>query len=294
MSRPVFRFAPSPNGPLHLGHALSALTNQRMAKRRDGRLLLRIEDIDTERCTPVFEVSMIEDLRWLGIEWEQPVRRQSEHFGEYKAALDRLAAKGLVYPAFMSRGEVRAAIALHESDGREWPRDPDGVPHYPGRERTLPRARIRAMLESGAPFSWRLDMRAALALAGEVGAWTELDGDDLSDSRRASFDTARWGDVVLGRRDIPASYHLCVVLDDALQGVTHVVRGMDLRHATAVHRLLQVLLDLPEPQYHHHRLILDEEGRKLSKSRGSSALSALREADATPTDIARIVDLGPF
>jgi len=290
-SRPVFRFAPSPNGPLHLGHALSALLNADMAMRTGGRLLLRIEDIDPERCTPAFEAAMLEDLAWLGLDWERPVRRQSEHFDAYRATLDRLVGDGIVYPAFMSRGEVRARIADDTARGRGWPHDPDGVPHYPADDRLLPRAERRRRIEAGAPFAWRLDMQTAIAAAGGALSWTEFADEGLAASRQVAADPSAWGDVVIARRDVPTSYHLSVVLDDALQEVTHVVRGMDLYAATAVHRLLQQLMGLPAPRYLHHRLILGEDGRKLSKSRGDSGLAALRATGATPAEIRARVGL---
>lgn len=291
MSRPVFRFAPSPNGELHLGHALSALTNQRMAKVKDGRLLLRIEDIDLTRCTPELETAIYRDLEWLGFAWEQPVRRQSKHFADYAALLDRLIREELVYPAFMSRGETRAHIFQAERRGRRWPRDPDGVPHYPPADKSLSTVERKRRIADGAPFAWRLDMAAALRQVGQRLQWTEFDDEDMASTRREHAEPQEWGDVVLARRDVPTSYHLAVVADDALQGVSHVVRGMDLFAATAVQRLLQVLLGLPEPVYFHHRLVLGADGRKLSKSLGDSGLRALREAKHTSADVARIVGL---
>src|SRR5215471_11251067 len=215
MPPPIFRFAPSPNGYLHLGHALSALINFDMARWTRGRLVLRIEDIDTSRCRPEYEEAIYEDIAWLGIAWEKPVRRQSEHFDDYRRALARLERDGLIYPSFESRAEIAALIVARERQG-DWPRDPDGAPLYPG------------------------------------GA---------------------------------------AAVDDALQGITHVVRGRDLLHATSVHRLLQALLGLPEPIYHHHRLVLDGDGRKLSKSTNATALRALRQSGETATDIRRIVGL---
>lgn len=291
MTQPVFRFAPSPNGALHLGHAYSACLNDRMAREAGGRFLLRIEDIDVTRCTPALEAAMLEDLAWLGLDWERPVRRQSEHFADYQAALDALIAEDLVYPAFMTRGEVRAHIVEAESTGMTWPRDPDGAPLYPGIDRDLPHAGRRTRIAAGDPYAWRLDMRAALAFTGGVQGWEETGAGPDGETGRIAADPARWGDVVLARKDIPASYHLSVTLDDALQGVTHVVRGRDLFHATAVHRLLQDLLGLPAPVYHHHRLVLGDDDRKLSKSRGDTALAHLRDAGMTPADIRRMVGL---
>jgi glutamyl-Q tRNA(Asp) synthetase len=285
MNTPVFRFAPSPNGELHLGHAYSALLNAEMARKSDGRLLLRIEDIDTARCTPEFEAGIYRDLEWLGIEWDGQVRRQSEHFAEYGRLLERLIAEELVYPAFMSRGEMRAHIAEAEGRGRTWPRDPDGVPLYPGLDKALSsRERKRRMTDSE-PFAWRLDTATAMARAGKSLTWTEFSGSDMDSARKVDARPDLWGDVVLGRRDTPTSYHLSVVADDALQGITHVVRGMDLFAATGIHRLLQELLGLPEPVYFHHRLILGPDGRKLSKSLRDTGLNALRIAGRTPDDI---------
>ncbi|MEW9834169.1 tRNA glutamyl-Q(34) synthetase GluQRS [Mesorhizobium marinum] len=290
MSRPVFRFAPSPNGELHLGHAYSALLNQRMARAAGGRLLLRIEDIDTARCTPQFEEGIYRDLAWLGIAWETPVRRQSEHFDDYAGLLRTLIAQELVYPAFMSRGEARAHIAEAEAGGRSWPRDPDGVPVYPGLDRRLGERERKRRIADGQPFAWRLD--TGLALAGLSGplAWDELSG-ETGLARTVEADPKAWGDVILARREIATSYHLSVVADDAGQGVTHVVRGRDLYSATAIHRLLQELLGLPAPAYCHHRLILGPDGRKLSKSLGDTGLAALRAAGRTPQEIKEMVGL---
>lgn len=295
MSRPAFRFAPSPNGRLHLGHALSALLNARMARALGGRLLIRIEDIDAARCTPELEAGVLEDLAWLGLDWERPVRRQSEHFADYRAALNRLSAMGLLRKAFLTRGEIARAVArLEEERGAPWPCDPDGAPLYPGDEAVLAPEEIAAREAQGAPFALRLDMRAALARCKAPLSWQELPDDEgRGTPERLSADPARWGDVVLARKDTPTSYHLSVVVDDARQGVTHVVRGRDLFEATAVHRLLQVLLGLPEPLYRHHRLILDADGRKLSKSQGDTALAELRARGATPDDIRRRIGLEP-
>jgi glutamyl-Q tRNA(Asp) synthetase len=286
--KPVFRFAPSPNGPLHLGHALSAFLNDDMAKAADGRLLLRIEDIDLTRCTPEFEAGIYADLEWLEIEWEQPVRRQSEHFSEYQAALDSLIERGLVYPSFLTRGEVKTRVAAYERVNRPWPRDPDGTPHYPADDRDRSEDERGTMLASGLKHAWRLDMHRAMDLIGEPLFWTET-GDERKGEILA--EPAAWGDVVLSRSDAPSSYHLSVVIDDALQGVTHVVRGLDLFHATSVHRLLQRLLNLPQPAYHHHRLVVDGEGRKLSKSQGDTGLAELRAKGLSAAGIRRLVGL---
>jgi glutamyl-Q tRNA(Asp) synthetase len=285
---PVFRFAPSPNGRLHLGHALSALLNAQMAKESGGRLLLRIEDIDLTRCTPELEQAVLDDLDWLGIPYEHPVRRQSEHFSLYREALDRLIAKGLVYPSFLTRGEVKARVAACENGGAIWPRDPDGAPLYPTGERDLSSRERAEKLAATERHALRLDMAKAVAAIAHPLSWQET-GDGPQGAITA--DPAAWGDVVLWRSDAPASYHLAVTVDDAAQRVTHVVRGLDLFHATAVHRLLQALLDLPEPVYHHHRLIPGPDGRKLSKSAGDTALAALRAEGKTPSDIRALVGI---
>jgi glutamyl-Q tRNA(Asp) synthetase len=291
MTVPVFRFAPSPNGELHLGHAYSALLNADLAAEAGGRLLLRIEDIDLERCRPKFERGILDDLAWLGLAWETPVRRQSAHFADYRAALHMLIDADLVYPAFMSRGEARAWIVEAEDEHGAWPRDPDGAPLYPPADRALSPAERRRRITAGDPYSWRLDMAAALDRVGAVPGWREDGHGPDGETGLVAADPAAWGDVVLARRDVPASYMLCVVVDDALQGVTDVVRGRDLFHATSVQRLLQELLGLPAPAYLHHDLILGDDGRKLSKSRGDTALRALREAGLTPRDVRRMVGL---
>lgn len=286
--RSVFRFAPSPNGRLHLGHALSALLNQDMAKASGGRLLLRIEDIDLSRCTPEFETAILDDLTWLRISWEEPVRRQSEHLDEYRQALQRLIDLGLAYPAFMTRGEVKAYVSEVEQHGRPWPRDPDGAPLYPPTDRERLATDSERLLADGRRHAWRLDIAKATAELGRRLTWTETGHGPKGHIAARPED---WGDIVLWRSDAPSSYHLSVTVDDALQGVTHVVRGFDLFHATAVHRLLQELLGLPAPVYHHHRLILGADGRKLSKSAGDTALAALRARGLTSADVRRLVGL---
>jgi glutamyl-Q tRNA(Asp) synthetase len=286
---PVFRFAPSPNGYLHLGHAYSALLNFDSARRTGGRLLLRIEDIDTARCKPEFGTAIYQDLAWLGMTWETPVRRQSAHLADYRQAIDRLSAQGLVYPSFESRAEMAKLVAQREAHA-PWPRDPDGVPLYPGSAKSLsPDARAR-WLESDAPFALRLDMAAACARAGALGWIEHGEGPDGETGAVAARPQA-WGDVILARKETPTSYHLSVAIDDALQGVTDVVRGQDLFWSTSVHRLLQRLLGLPQPAYRHHRLILDGEGRKLSKSTQATGLRELRAAGATPADVRSLVGL---
>jgi glutamyl-Q tRNA(Asp) synthetase len=283
----VFRFAPSPNGFLHLGHAYSALLNFDLARASGGRLLLRIEDIDTVRCRPEFEAAIYQDLAWLGIAWEAPVRRQSLYFADYRKAIEKLSARGLVYPSFESRAEIARLVAQREANS-PWPRDPDGAPLYPGTAKLLASDERARMLSSGAPYALRLDMAAACALAGDLG-WSEQGDGPAGETGTVAARPQAWGDVILARKETPTSYHLCVVIDDAQQGVTEVVRGQDLFWSTSVHRLLQRLLDLPQPAYRHHRLILDNEGRKLSKSTEATGLRELRAAGATPADIRRLV-----
>ena len=286
---PVFRFAPSPNGYLHLGHAFSALLNFDLARRAGGRFLLRIEDIDTVRCRPEFEAAIYEDLSWLGIGWETPVRRQSDHLAEYRDALETLASRGLVYPGFESRAEIARLVAEREA-AAPWPRDPDGVPLYPGVARLLSPGQRAQGLQSGTAYALRLDMAAARRRAGDLG-WIEAGEGPEGETGRVAARPEAWGDVILGRKETPTSYHLSVVIDDALQGVTEVVRGRDLFWSTSVHRLLQALLGLPQPAYRHHGLILDSGGRKLSKSTEATSLRELRAAGVTPAAIRRRVGL---
>lgn len=282
--RRVFRFAPSPNGFLHRGHAFSALLNHKAAEATGGRFLLRIEDIDRERARPEFDAAIAEDLAWLGLRWETPVLRQSKRGDAYRAALAKLDRLGLIYPAFLSRAEIAALVRAAEASGRPWPRDPDGAPVYPGEERDWPAARRREAVASGRPYTLRLDIRLARDGLGAL-TWREADPFGADPAQVHDADPAAWGDVVLARKGIPGSYHLAVVVDDAFQGVTDVVRGLDLRPATAVHRALQSLLALPEPRYFHHRLILDEAGQKLAKSRGSETLRARRAAGETREEL---------
>lgn len=291
--KPVFRFAPSPNGELHLGHALSALLNFDMARKAGGRFLLRIEDIDPARCRPEYEAQIYGDLRWLGLDWQEPVRRQSGHVAEYQAALDGLKARGLVYPSFLSRAEVKAHVTEYEKNCGRWKYDPDGAPHYPTFERDLDPDDAAARIARGDRHMWRLNVDKAVAARAVSSAttqrtWTEINS---GTAQSTPANPALWGDVVLWRWDAPSSYHLSVVLDDALQGVTHVVRGMDLFHATHVHRLLQELLGLPAPVYHHHPVIRDDAGQKLAKSIASTGLKALRESGQTPSGIRRLLGL---
>jgi glutamyl-Q tRNA(Asp) synthetase len=288
MTRPIFRFAPSPNGYLHLGHALSALLDFGMARAAGGKFLLRIEDIDATRCRSEFETAIYEDLAWLGLEWEEPVRRQSDHLDAYRDALARLAGEGLIYPSFESRAEIMRLVQEREATA-PWPRDPDGTPLYPGdAKRIAPEERERRSAEG--PYAVRLDMNAAIERTGAL-TWVEIDERPNGSRETLLAQPEAWGDVVLARKETPTSYHLSVVVDDGLQGVTHVVRGQDLQQATSVHRVLQALLDLPTPVYHHHRLILGEDGRKLSKSTSATALRELRAQGITPADIRRMVGL---
>lgn len=280
--QPVFRFAPSPNGYLHLGHACSALANAEFARRMGGRFLVRIEDIDVTRCREDLVEACLEDLAWLGLAWETPVLRQSAHFSRYRAVAADLEAKGLLYPCFCTRNDIAQAA------GAAPVRDPDGAPVYPGTCRTLDAATRERRRAAGEAFALRLDMAAASARIGaRRSGWREASGERLETVTEIAARPEKWGDVVLVRKEIPTSYHLSVVLDDALQGVTHVVRGTDLYEATAIHRVLQALLGLPEPLYHHHALIRDETGGKLAKSAASKPLRALRAEGVTPAAIRR-------
>jgi len=325
--RPTFRFAPSPNGELHLGHAYSALLNFEAARRHGGRFLLRIEDIDRTRSRPELVAGVFDVLGWLGLTWEQPVRLQSEHFSDYRAAADRLQAAGLLYPCFASRAEIEAAVSGSDRT------DPDGAALYPGIWRDADPALVAARTATGEPFAMRLHMERAaggwrqlrrgetcLALLqhgnpseGETSlaatplaagqnhlasapldvdlTYLRFDAEDLSKSHTIVCHPRRWGDCIIMRKETPTSYHLSVVVDDALQGVTHVIRGQDLEPSTDVHVLLQALLSLPTPAYHHHRLIIGPDGEKLSKRLASTSLSQLRAEGAIPADIRRLVGL---
>ena len=277
--QPVFRFAPSPNGALHLGHALSALINFEAAKRTDGRFLLRMEDIDIIRCTQDKIDHMFEDLEWLGLEWEEPVMFQSSRFETYRTALKKLKDMGLIYPSTASRKDIQNAVSdISERTGADWPRDPDGAPHFP-------RNALASKETHSDDAAWRLDMAKALELAPPDPHWLETG--PLSPHYPAKSEMPAnpkdWGDIMLARKDCPTSYHLSVVIDDADQGITHIVRGQDLFHATSVHHLLQTLLGLPHPTYHHHRLLTDTMGEKLSKSRGDLSLKSLRQSGTSPS-----------
>ena len=256
MGQPVFRFAPSPNGELHLGHAFSALLNARMAEEAGGRFLVRIEDTDLTRCTAALTAGMLEDLAWLGLRWEEPVRRQSEHFADYDANLAKLWQMKKLYPCFCSR---KTAIAQALTT-----RDPDGQPHYGGACRLLSRAHAESRSAAGEQHGWRLDMKACNDLAAD-----------------------QWGDMMIAKKGVGSYYHIAVVTDDHLQGITHVVRGKDIEAATPLHQLLQRLLGFGSPHYRHHDLILDGEGQKLSKSLKSTSLKALRGTGVRPGEIRR-------
>jgi len=261
----VTRFAPSPTGHLHLGHAYSALLGYRTAKDNAGRFLLRIEDIDRARCRAEFETDLFEDLTWLGLDWEQPVRRQSDHFDDYRMALARLESQGVLYPCFCSRKDIAAAAsAPHAGESAV----------YPGTCRALHPDLAAARQAKGDPFALRFDIAKATARTGPLVFWDAEPGSEKW--REIAVEPERLGDVVLGRRDTPASYHLCATLDDHLQGITLVIRGEDLRSATHIHRLLQALLGLATPCYSHHVLLVNESGERLSKRDGAVTLRRLR------------------
>ncbi len=274
MTPAITRFAPSPTGRLHLGHAASAW----FAAER-GRLLLRIEDIDSSRCRPEWTEGILEDLAWLGLTWPEPVRRQSEHLEDYRSALRRLDVLGVLYPCFCTRKEIedevrRAGVAPHGMEG----------PVYPGTCRRLDPAEREDRLAAGHEASWRLDAAEALRVTGPLTWWDGRQG-------RVAVRMDCLGDVVVSRKDIGTSYHLAVTVDDALQGVTLVTRGEDLFDSTHVHRLLQALLGFPEPAYHHHRLLLDENGKRFAKRDKSCTLQSLREAGVTPQEVRERVRL---
>lgn len=285
--RYVTRFAPSPTGPLHLGHAFSALTAWDRARSASGTLLLRIEDIDRPRCKPEWEVQIHEDLHWLGLDWPEPVLRQSDRIDSYRAAVARLSGMGLVYPCRCRRGDIRAALSAPQ-EGAEPAMGPDG-PVYPGT------CRARKMAESGPQDALRLNMKLALQRLGSPTLSFEESGPGQAPRPALTPGEmiAGIGDVVLARRDIGTSYHVAVVVDDAAQGVTEVVRGADLFAATFLHVLLQALLDLPRPRYHHHRLIRDTAGKRLAKRDDARAIARYRAEGATPSDIRAMVGLQP-
>lgn len=271
----VTRFAPSPTGYLHLGHAFSALIAWRRAREAGGRFLLRLEDIDATRCRPDYAAAILEDLAWLGLDWDGEVRVQSRHFPEYRAVLDALAERGLLYPCFCSRADIRQSAAA--------PHTPDGAPLYPGTCRALSLDERNARITAGARYAVRLDMQQALsAVPGELAFEEAGQGTIVCHPEQ-------FGDVVLARKDTPASYHLCVTHDDALQGVTLVTRGIDLKPATHLHRLLQALMGWPTPVYAHHRLLTDGEGRRLAKRDRAATLREMRAQGHSPAEIRRLV-----
>lgn len=273
----VTRFAPSPSGRLHIGHAFSALFAA-AASGPEGRFLLRIEDIDRGRCRPEYETGIFDDLRWLGLEWETPVWRQSDHMADYAATLDRLNQEGLLFPCFCTRKDLQQEAANAASA----PHGPDG-PLYPGTCRTLSRTEAAERQAAGEAYALRLNMTEAARRAGPL-QFHDRDRGDIP------VDAADCGDVVLARKDIATSYHLAVTLDDAVQGVTLVTRGEDLLHATHVHRVLQALLGLPEPDYHHHKLLRDPSGRRYAKRDKAETLQAMREAGHSAEDIRKRIE----
>lgn len=275
----VTRFAPSPTGLLHLGHAYSALVAFEAARQANGQFILRVEDIDFGRCRPEFEAAIYDDLAWLGLEWETPVRRQSDHFDDYARALEALTEKSLVYRCFKTRKEVADEIARAPHLSPDGPEGPQytGAPLDPAEEQSL--------LDEGAPFAWRLSMSVAKNYLG--GSFDKLSFSEEKDGavRTVKATPEIFGDAIIARKDNGTSYHLASVHDDALQGVTHVIRGEDLYHAAHLHRLLQALLDLPAPVYRHHRLITDDSGKRLAKRDKAATIRALRQSGATPQDI---------
>lgn len=278
----VTRFAPSPTGYLHLGHAWSALLAWRRARAAGGRFLLRLEDIDPLRCRPEYAAAALEDLRWLGLDWDGPVRVQSEHLADYRAVLESLRARGLVYPCFCTR----AAIAREAAAAAAAPHGVADGPVYPGTCRHLSEDERAARLAAGEAHVWRLDMARALdSVTGPLFFEEEGEG-------RIACAPARFGDVVLARKDVPASYHLCVTHDDALQGVTLVTRGADLKPLTELHRLLQALMGWPAPRYAHHRLLTDASGRRLAKRDHAATLRALRAGGVSPAEVVVRLEAG--
>ena len=280
----VTRFAPSPTGFLHLGHAFAALTAQRAAEREHGRFLLRIEDIDITRSRPEYEQAIKDDLRWLGLAFEEPVRRQSEHFDDYAAALKILDEGGLLYPCFCTRKEIADEIARAAAA----PHGPDG-PVYPGTCRRLPKEQRATRMAAGGSYALRLDAGKAAMMVVQPLTFMEHGAGPAGETGEQTVRPALFGDVVLARKELPASYHLAVVVDDALQGVTLVTRGNDLFPAAHIHRLLQACLGYEPPAYAHHRLILDASGKKFSKRDGSVTLASLRRegnsADSIKTSL---------
>jgi len=278
MAGSIFRFAPSPNGRLHLGHAYSALFTAQQAKIHGGKFLLRIEDIDRARCKPEFAEDAQADLQWLGLDWPQPVRHQSRHLHEYTVVIDRLERLGLLYPCFCTRAKLSTV------QGRK---DPDGTTIYPGYCRLMTKPDRSRRMTAAEPYALRLDMAKAIVAAGSDLSFHESGCGPDREAGTVACAPQLWGDVVLARKDIATSYHVAVVHDDAVQGVTHITRGLDLFHATSVHRVLQSILEFPTPAYIHHKLISDDSGRKLSKSLGDRSIAALRDEGVTP-DMIRV------
>jgi glutamyl-Q tRNA(Asp) synthetase len=285
----VTRFAPSPTGPLHLGHAFAAFAAFDAAQSAGGRFLLRMEDIDRARCRRAYESAILEDLAWLGLTWQSPVRRQSEHFAFYAQSLEKLKDADLLYPCFCTRKEIAAEIARAS-----------GAPHlnlqgaegtiYPGTCRTLSMAQRKARGADGALYAWRIDIQKASSLAGPL-TFMESGSGPNGENGLQKVQPELLGDVVLARKEVPTSYHLAVVADDALQEVSLVTRGEDLFHATHIQRLLQRLLGLPEPHYAHHRLVTSPDGKKFSKRDTSVTLGSLRQQGAQVADIKRQIGL---
>ena len=285
----ITRFAPSPTGWLHLGHAYSALLAAQCARAANGQFLLRIEDIDTGRTKPHFIEGIYQDLEWLGLRWPQPVMQQSTRLAIYAEALQRLREMELIYPCWATRSEIRAAIARRAPDN-DWPHDPDGAPLYPHLYRDISDQRRKQLMWEGGAYAWRLNMAKAIKLAAdkiaaplsylEYGVTPDTAPMRIANTAPMRIECAPqdYGDVVLARKDIATSYHLAVVLDDAAQHITQVTRGIDLQPATAIHRLLQVLLDFPEPHYFHHPLLREAAGRRLSKQAGDDGFRNLRQS----------------
>lgn len=274
MPHNIFRFAPSPTGYLHLGHVYSALFSYHKALQYKGKFLIRIEDIDTERCRDIYETSILEDLEWLGLEWERPYRRQSTHLQTYAETTQKLQKLGVLYPCFCSRRTIREKIADLRASGRPVQEGPDG-PLYPKTCHGLPQEDAQQRIDNGDAYSLRLDTQKALSLVADKDlSFKEL---THTPTGHIPFAPEFVSDMILARKEIPTSYHLAVITDDALQGVTHVTRGEDLYQATFMHRLLQEILGYPAPTYAHHPLILGDDGIKLSKRKGSTALNELRQ-----------------
>lgn len=265
----ITRFAPSPTGGLHLGHAYSALLIYEEAKQHNGLFILRIEDIDTTRCKPEFTEDIYTDLKWLGLTWETPVRCQSQYFADYQSALDTLKTQGIVYPCFCTRKDIQSAKPEY---------GPEGV-IYPGTCKYISRAEQKSLLQSGKAHAWRLNLEAALTKIGPILHWHDKIVGDVQAMPELL------GDVILARKDTPTSYHLSVVIDDALQQVTHVIRGKDLWHTTHIHVVLQALLNLRQPTYWHHDLLLDESGEKFAKRNESVTLKSIRDSGITAEEL---------